>query len=85
MHHSECKITRLISNAHVRARMTILFYNLKFEQMKKLNVSQMENLMGGGNNQAVLCGIGIGMMLTPMFYLGAAVAAAGCLIGDSSK
>ncbi|MCT2407388.1 hypothetical protein NZD88_07510 [Chryseobacterium antibioticum] len=53
--------------------------------MKKLNVSQMENLNGSGNNQAVLCGIGIGLMFTPMFYLGAAVAAAGCLVSDSSN
>ena len=53
--------------------------------MKKLEISQMENLQGGGNDQAVVCGIGIGMMFTPMFYLGAASAAVVCLVKDSSK
>ena len=45
----------------------------------------MENLQGRGNDQAVVCGIGIGMMFTPMFYLGAAIAAVGCLVKDSSN
>ena len=53
--------------------------------MKKLELSQMENLQGGGNDQAVVCGTGIGIIFTLMLYLRVAIAAVGWKVKDSSN
>ncbi|MCF6348897.1 MAG: hypothetical protein L3J20_11450 [Flavobacteriaceae bacterium] len=51
--------------------------------MKNLELNQMEELKGGSNTHALVCGIGIGLLFTPLFYVGAAVAAIGCLVSDT--
>lgn len=50
-----------------------LIYNLKFKKMKKLNVSQMENLQGKGLSPKCLASMGLsgvagGMIAGPWGY-----------------
>ncbi|MCY4779869.1 hypothetical protein ORI89_09410 [Sphingobacterium sp. UT-1RO-CII-1] len=54
--------------------------------MKKLNLEQMESQSGQSNAQAVVCGIGLGLLFTPAtFFVGAAVSTLACLVSDSGS
>ena len=50
--------------------------------MKTLEFNQMENIQG--SNNAVACGIAIGLLFTPAAFWGA-VGLAFCVTGDSSQ
>jgi len=52
--------------------------------MKSLELEQMEQIKGSGNGNAVLCGIGIGLLFTPAAFWGVLIATT-CLMGDSNQ
>lgn len=54
--------------------------------MKKMELSQMENLQGGSNGQAVACGIGFGLLWGGATAIaGLITIAAFCLVSDSNN
>ncbi len=52
--------------------------------MKNLELNQME-VLEGGNDQAIVCGISVGLMLSGAgFYYGAFLFLAVCINGDTT-